>query len=120
MTVEIMDFEPEVVLYFPLEIDIRADSDVEIHHIIHVELVEHLIETLQVVNSKLYFIIFRFNENLTKNLKNVKINNQDLKWILEKRNKLISTNSKSFILQSENTVGQFEIIMETITRYLKQ
>lgn len=119
MTVEIMNFEPEVVFYFPLKIAISTDDFTEILNIIHVELVEHLIETLQVVNSKLCFMNLIFNKNSTKNLEGSNINDLDLKWIIEKRDKLIALNSKSHFLLSENKALPFEIILERISRYLK-
>lgn len=57
LTIQIMDFEPDLIVYFsPILTAKQTIKDVELLDIVYIEIIEHLMEVMQVSNSKLYFI----------------------------------------------------------------
>ena len=56
LTIEIIDFEPDKIMYLPIPTKIGDNLNyIEISEIIHVELVEHILETSQMIGSKFYY-----------------------------------------------------------------
>lgn len=119
LTVEIMDFEPQAVLYFPINLDRSLENQLESFEIIQVELVEHIIEILQVVNARLYFI-----DNFTKTSHRASYDDEytehlDYERITVRRNKLVKTNSKSQLIFLNSGVKPHEKIVELLLDTLK-
>ncbi|MCE7733996.1 MAG: hypothetical protein GPJ54_03900 [Candidatus Heimdallarchaeota archaeon] len=68
LTIEIVEFEPDIIVYIPMDPTIKSEDELnEIDDIIHVELIEHILETARVVNSKIcYFDLNNKRNNLTQ------------------------------------------------------
>lgn len=68
LTIEIVEFEPDIILYIPLHVETKDGDDlVEINDIIHVEIIEHILETAQIVNSKIcYFYLENNNDSVSQ------------------------------------------------------
>ncbi len=116
LTIEVLDFEPQAVIYFPINLHGSLKNQIERIEILHVELVEHIFEILQVVNCNFYFVNIFANENHpdTDNTDHL-----DFIMITDRRNKLIKTNSKSEFLFFNSPVISHQNIVDLLLDKLK-
>ncbi|MFV2016530.1 MAG: hypothetical protein ACC656_13955, partial [Candidatus Heimdallarchaeota archaeon] len=99
LTISIIEFEPDIILYIPIEVIFDPDNDqLDINEIIHVELVEHLLETAQVVNSKVCYL----------NLKNKNIQN------INKSLNLINGYPRSSIINLNQSEIDYNLLLREI------
>ena len=119
LTVEIMDFDPQIVLYFPLDVPVELNNILELIEISQVELVEHLSETLQVVNSKFYFVNLLQMDKLPDKLGDRSIDKLQLEIITDKRNQIINSSPKLNWLLPNKSEITFDLLLKTIKAKLK-
>ena len=99
LTIEIVDLEPEIILYIPMLLASNNRDDFnEINEIIHVELIEHVLETAQVVNSKICY--FDLNSNLI--------------GVTQRSVELVRGYSRSLIITTKRSEIEFNVILGKI------
>ena len=99
LTIEIVDLEPEIILYIPMLVESNNRDDFnEINDIIHGELIEHIIETAQIVNSKICYFDLNDKTNV----------------FTRQSVKLINAYPRSLIIATKRSEIEFNVILGKI------